>query len=134
MSNPIVTPAMFGIMRNALGLGVFHKRPTTNNVIPKARGGSADDALTEQMIDMELLTRVERVGMGGKEYHVMVTDEGTRLTVDDMAKYHAMADQVKEELAKEHFAKLGSKRKPYIPDGRRIHDEVIRRIAEIEAE
>lgn len=132
--NPIVTPAMFSIMRNALGLGVFHKRPTSNNVVPKARGGSADESLIEQMIDMELLTRTERTGPGGREYHIMVTNEGTRLAVDDMAKYHAMADVVKEEFAKEHFAKLGSKRKPYIADGRRIHDEVIRRMAEIEAE
>lgn len=132
--NPIVTPAMFAILRDALGLGVFHKRPTKNNVVPKARGGSADEALIEQMIDMELLTRTERTGPGGREYHIIATDEGTRLAVDDMAKYHVMADVVKEEFAKEHFAKLGSKRKPYIADGRRIHDEVLRRMAEIEGE
>lgn len=131
--NPIVTPAMFDILRNALGLGVFQKRPGRNHVVLAGRGGSADVDLVEQMIDMELLARRTGYGPGGTESHVIVTDEGARLAVDDMARYHEMADTVKEEFAKDHFAKLGSKRKPYIADGMRIHDEVLRRMAEIDA-
>lgn len=132
--NPIVTPAMFAIMRKALGLGVFQKRPTSNNVVLESRGGDADHNLVEKMIDMELLERVQRVGPAGEEWHIIVSDEGMRLAVDDMANYHAMADIVKEDFAKEHFAKLGSKRKPYIANAQRINDEVMARLAKIKAD
>lgn len=134
MSNPIVTPEMFDIMRQALGLGVFQKRPACNSAILKGGMNGAVPELIDKMLDMELLERVQRVGPSGEEWHIIVSNEGMRLTVDDMARYHAMADQVKEDFAKEHFSKLGSKRKPYIPSGHRIHDEVLRRMAEIEAE
>lgn len=80
MSNPIVTPEMFAIMRKALGLGPWQNTPDRNHVIPDYRG--KDDELIEKMIDMELLETRILVGQS-RERYIMVTEEGKRLCVED---------------------------------------------------
>lgn len=133
--NPIVTPAMFAIMRDALGLGPFNKRPTRNNIVLASRGGQADPKIVDQMIDMELLSKVERAGPGGREFHIMVTGEGMRLTVDAQHQYNVLADAIQAEHKQEHESEFGiSKKHPFIANGQRIHAEAIRRMAEIEGE
>jgi len=89
MSNQIVTPEMFKIMRNALGLGPWQKKPDRNHVVPDYRG--KDDANIQALLDMELLETRQLVGPTGSHTAYVVSNEGRRLVMD--AQAHDDANQ-----------------------------------------